>query len=323
MTQALSGHAFRRLVASLPLVLMLSAAAPAAAQGPTEATRAEAAQRYKRGHELYAEENFGAALVEFRKSYELTSEFRVLFNIGQVCFQMQDYVCALEAFERYLKEGGPAVTAQRQQEVAADLEKLRSRVGQVRITASVDGAAVAVDEVARGTTPLAAPLPLNAGRHRISVTKLGKVPVTRIIELAGAEAQEFNAELVDDRVAPVVVRERVKESAPSRWTTLSYVGLGASAALAVGAGITGIMALDASNQVRSANYYQNPTAEDRANQNRAQTLSVTTDILLAASAVTLGTTLVLTLTRKLPAEEPARRAGVRLGAGYAAAYGEF
>src|SRR6478736_4312569 len=133
---------FRSLTTgALALTLATSfVAGPALADTPpaaTDAGRTEAATRYNRGRELYVEENFPAALVEFRKSYELTNEYRVLYNIGQVCFQMQDYVCGLRSFERYLQEGGASIPQQRREEVNADIEKLRARVGYLKIVANV------------------------------------------------------------------------------------------------------------------------------------------------------------------------------------------
>src|SRR5437660_1118365 len=97
-----AGSSIRRarvlLVATALAVLALS---PPARAEETDAVRAEASGRFKRALELFEEDNFAAALVELRKAYALTRNYRVLYNIGQVCFQIQDYVCALESFEGY------------------------------------------------------------------------------------------------------------------------------------------------------------------------------------------------------------------------------
>src|SRR5206468_1906893 len=107
------------------------------ATGASDDVFEEAAARYKRGTELYAEGNFSAALIEFKKAYELTNAYKVLYNIGQVCYQLQDYVCALTSFEEYLKRGGVNVAANRKAEVEAEIKKLRPRIATCAIKTNV------------------------------------------------------------------------------------------------------------------------------------------------------------------------------------------
>src|SRR5262245_45434901 len=52
----------------------------------------EARARYARATQLWDEGHHEGALVEFRRAYELTHEYRVLYNIAQVCYRLRDYV---------------------------------------------------------------------------------------------------------------------------------------------------------------------------------------------------------------------------------------
>src|SRR5262245_61950348 len=61
-----------------------SSAAPAQ---PTPEILAEAKQRFDRGYELYEEGEYPLALIEFNRAYELVPNYKVLYNIGQVCIQ--------------------------------------------------------------------------------------------------------------------------------------------------------------------------------------------------------------------------------------------
>ena len=100
------------LAASTPTVAR--AAAPQAAASD-DATK-EAIGRFKRGLELYKDGAFAAALIEFRKAYEIAPNYRVLYNIGQVCSEMQDYVCAVRSFDAYLAQATD-LTPERRREV--------------------------------------------------------------------------------------------------------------------------------------------------------------------------------------------------------------
>jgi len=65
---------------------------------PTAGNVEEATQRFKRGLELYEEQDFPNALIEFRRAYELQPSYKILYNLGQVCFQLTEYACALRNF---------------------------------------------------------------------------------------------------------------------------------------------------------------------------------------------------------------------------------
>jgi len=293
-------------------------AGPSVPASPADAAKEEAATRYARGIELYKEENYKAALVEFKRAYELTKAYKVLYNIGQVCFQLQDYVCAVTSFEQYLERGGVEVPEKRRDDVNADLKKLRPRISDVTILTNVPGVDITIDDVPRGRTPLSA-IRLSAGGHRLTAIKEGKVAVTQSFEVAGADKPTIKIDLVDTAGKSVVVRERVGDT--SKWTTLSFVGLGAGGAMLVAGGVTGVMALRASSDLDNESYVGEPTAEAKSLRSRVKSLRLATDVLIAAGVVTIGTTLVLTLTRKTESSSTttttgaARTGDVKVGLG--------
>jgi hypothetical protein len=312
MTTSSSLRASRRLTpafgAFVTLVMLLLGTSMAYAQADA---RTEATARFRRGTELYKDESYEAALVEFRRAYELSDEYRVLYNIAQVCYQLHDYVCALRNFESYLERGGEDVRPERKREVQGEMAKLKTRVGTLMPRANVPGADVTIDNVPRGKTPLEQPVMLSAGQHSITVSMPGKVPVTRAVDLGGGENQVMTFELLD--ASTVVYRERPGET-PSKWTTLSYVGLAGAGALAVGAGVTGILALRASQDVTKQSYVGPPSDEAESVRSRMVTLRTVSDVLTLSAVAVLATTLVLTLTRD-PAPRPARAATLDLTVG--------
>jgi len=288
----------------------------------TPEAQEEAGQRYKRGIEMYREENYRGALVEFKRSYELTGEYRVLYNVGQVCYQLQDYVCAVESFEQYLRDGGPDVTPDRQEAVKGEIQKLRPRIATITFETNVPGVSVTVDDVPWGATPLE-PRNLSAGAHRINASKEGFHPLSQTVEIAGADKRTIKLTLVQAGTRQVVVREKVGPT--SQWTTLSYIGLGVGGALLAGGAITGAMALSSSSKMKDEQYVGAPSSEARDLQSDVKTYRLASDIMVGAGVATLATTLYLTLTRKVETPEPPKssRIGVSVGLGNAYVSGSF
>ena len=156
----------RRLNRALALVLTLAVSTTAYAQKTDEAR-----SRFGRGVELFKENDYRAALIEFKRAYELAPNYKVLYNLGQTSLELQDYASALKTFEQYLREGGKDVPSKRKAEVEAELGKLRTRVAKITVEVNVEGAEVSIDDIVVGRTPLTEPLTVSAGRRKISVSK--------------------------------------------------------------------------------------------------------------------------------------------------------
>jgi tetratricopeptide (TPR) repeat protein len=168
------------LLALASLVPVDAHAQPGAA--PSEAPVEEARTRFSRGVELYKEGDFRAAIIEFNRAYEVAPNFRVLFNIGQAQQELQNYAAALDAFERYLKDGGGEVPPDRAEHVRGEIQKLVGRVASITVKVNVSGATLRVDDVNVGTTPIAARIRISAGRRKISVSKSGYQSVTQDLD---------------------------------------------------------------------------------------------------------------------------------------------
>jgi hypothetical protein len=106
---------------------------------------------------LLDEGDYRAALIEFRKAYELAPKYQVLFNIGQIQQQLHDYVQASRSFERYLAEGGAAIPQARRDELRKQVDELKHRIATLNLTSNVPGVDVLIDDEPVGATPFAAP----------------------------------------------------------------------------------------------------------------------------------------------------------------------
>jgi hypothetical protein len=283
--------------------------------GASASAQQEAAGRFKKGLDLFKDGDYQAALIELRRANELAPNYTVLYNIGQVYFQLQDYPNALYSLERYLQEGGKSIDAKRRVEVEKDVEKLKARVANLEISVNVPDAEVTIDDVSVGKAPLPKSVLVSAGRHRIIVTKAGYSSVTKVVEIASAELQKVPIELVENKpaVAPVVPDQAKSTSAPPVLSPappplappeeappparrVPVAGWVVTGGLAAGAVVTGVLALGASSDLQTQRASGIATRDDLdAARTKTQTFALVTDILTGCAVVAGGITLYLTI----------------------------
>ena len=208
---------------SLAFVVALALSAPAVpvfaqatqATPPTKAQQQEAATRFKKGLDLFKDGDYQVALIEFRRANELAPNFNVLYNIGQVYFQLQDYPNALTSLERYLNEGADRIPASRRADVIRDIDKLKARVANDQVTTTVPDADISIDDVPVGRSPLSKPVMVSAGKHKITVSKVGFTAATKIVEVASGDSPKILVEPIEQKAAPPSLRSAPVPIAPS------------------------------------------------------------------------------------------------------------
>jgi len=274
-------------VTILVAVLVVTAAATAAAD---EKAEAEARKQFKQGVQLYEQEKYEAASIAFARAYELKPSYRLLYNIGQVESELEHYAAAFRAYTRYLAEGGKEVDAARRAEVEAELERLTTLVGFIRIAAPVDGAKVKVDNEVVGTTPLAEPLLVDIGKHEVAVQRAGEELLFEVVKVAGGQTVELT---VEQRTEPPPAQEAPaaaqpappplpEEKAPVRvWT---WVAGGVGVAAGVAAAITGGLASAKAKDLESGCDGSACPPERWDDLDAARRLATATDVLIAVAA---------------------------------------
>lgn len=287
---------------SLALAALLPAR-PALADDakPTAAASDEASRRFKSGVAFYKDKDFTAALVEFKRAYELVPNYIVLYNLGQTARELRDHAAALDAFERYLHDGGAKISAARRKEVSAAIDDLRRKVGKLKIAISVDGAEVTVDDVPVGVSPLASPVVLNVGRHKLSATSSGHTPAQRVVDIASMEEQTVTLALTPLETTSSKIEP--PPPPPKRGPHVAaWVMLGTTGAFAVAAAVTGGLAVSAHGDLESAlATYPGDAKAISSAQDRTRTFAITTDVLggiAVAGAIT--TALLFTIGPRAP-----------------------
>jgi hypothetical protein len=340
-----------RIAVALAAAALLGPLPPSRARAePPSASDVEAARaHYRRGVQLYGERNYEEALVELQRAKDLAPTFRLFYDIALVQRELGDAAGALRSFASYLDAGAEAPPARRA-EVERAIAELTAKVATVTVTSNVDGAEITDGDRVVGTTPLAVPLRLNPGPHRIGMSKAGYRPVTKPIDVGAGDRAEIPFSLEESAppapVSPVAAPPvspapgpgpapvasapepmsppaslspsyRLPAATPGRRPPPTWIGWTATGALAAGAVATGIAALVQSNTLRSE-------IDDRATAGptihsahaATATLALVSDVLTGAAIAAAGVTLYVKLASKpRSAAAPPARTEVRAGLG--------
>ncbi|CAN5923036.1 hypothetical protein BH11MYX4_BH11MYX4_46470 [soil metagenome] len=306
-----------------------AAAQPAAAS--QEKNLQEARLHFGRGVQLYRDRDFPGALAEFKRAYAIGPSFRILFNIGQAQLEVLDYAAAMDTFTRYLKGGGTEIPADKRAEVEDILTRCRERIAEVTVHATQPRAEIFVDDVSVGREPLAGPLLVSAGRHRLSAVVDGFPIAVRIIEVAGGDHPSVELAFVTPMA---VVRPPAREEsrpigpaapphlAPSPSRVPFWISLGLTGAFGVATVTSGLLAVSARRSLdEELNRF--PTDQDavRGARQHLSTTALVTDVVGAATLLGVGATAYFALTTFKSPSKPAFGLGV--GPGSIVAQGRF
>jgi hypothetical protein len=232
---------------------------------------------------------FDDAVTAFRGAYDLQPSWKLLYNIGQCEAALKHYGLAIDAFERYLSEGGDEVQIGRRDEVLEELERLRKMVGAVLFDGP-DGVTVTVDGYARGTTPIPAGVLVSAGvPHRFEVEREGELVFDRTLKVRGGMTVTIRvpdddsgerAEVVSDGGEPVVEPDDEGGLSPVAF----WIGVGATAVLG---GVTIGMSVAAESKYDDA--VADPSNQELRDQGKLmQGVGITCLALTGAAAITTG-----------------------------------
>ena len=153
------------------LAALLGAGVTVASLAPTAhaAVDPEVQKHFDTGNKLYKEQRYEDALLEYDTAYELSKNWKILYNRAQCLVLLKREPEAIQSFERYLAEGGAEVPSQRRAEVVADIADLKTRLGKVVVENAPPGAKIKLDKVFIGTAPIG-PFDAGSGTHDLEVT---------------------------------------------------------------------------------------------------------------------------------------------------------
>jgi len=331
----------RRWIALLQLLAALfvwgAPARRAAAQGattePAPAAEADKLAEAKRHFQLGLNhlrdpegERIESAFLEFRRAYELSSSARVLGNIGYCAMKLERYTEAVSAYREYLANV-PNIDAVERQQIDQDLMMMTDGASTMVASYSAEGEWTLVDE----RMPVQGPSIKNTYGPYRSETSLLVHPGHHMVHLyVNGEEQgnwEFNAtsgrsesHVFDPRpvepVAPPVavtpvapqVLTPMHEAAPPKSYLAPLVTMGAGAALLVGGGVTGVLALGKMKDLeKQCPHDQCMDSGYKKKVDSARTLGTVTDALLISGGVVAAGGIIWMLVTRSGNRERAER----------------
>ena len=174
-----------------------------------ETAKTKARQHFRQGVELFDQRRFGDALAEFEQSYGFFPVYSTLYNVGQVHVALGHPVQAIDAYEKFLVQGGASVSAEQRARVEAELKTQRERVGDIKLVVSPDGTDIRVDGEPIGKAPLKSAVKVAAGHHRVEAMLEGYHTEQSDIDVPGQGHVEMMLKLqglapIASQVAPVL-----------------------------------------------------------------------------------------------------------------------
>ncbi|MCP4600126.1 MAG: tetratricopeptide repeat protein [Proteobacteria bacterium] len=273
----------------------------------------DARSQYQRGKELFQEGKYTEAAIAFQRAYELRPSFKLLYNIGQVENENGEYARALDAYTRYLEEGDGEIAADRKAIVDKEIARLKSLVGTIKVVGADDGAVLMVDGQRFAEAPFDKPVMVKLGEREVVVKSSGQELFTEILRVAGGK--ELVVEVEVATTPDPAAHQPESQPAPSRVTdtadssrglkTGGIIALALGGAAAIGAGITGGLALSKKNKLEDtcpANEEGNnicpPTQSKQLESARGMATVSTIMTVVAGVGITTGVILLVVGVKK-------------------------
>lgn len=299
-------------------------ATPAFAQVEiTEAAR----QHFKAGVNFMQDPDgarYEEAYREFKAAYAASPSWKILGNLGIAAMKLERDGEAIDAMERYLKEGGEELPDDEREQFERDLSTLKSSVVRVTLTSVPPGAVVTDERVPVQGSSITnrytlengqLELGIRPGHHRMVARLEGYEDAVWEFDASPGAGQSHAFELkVPPQAtapAPTGPADLMTGTAPRDMVrpvpTGVYIGLAATGVFTAGATVTGIMALGKNSEFEDKNDGTDPDAAQDAFDS-TKTLNLVTDVLIAGAVVSAAVTTYLYLDRPaVPAGQEARR----------------
>jgi tetratricopeptide (TPR) repeat protein len=250
----------------------------------------EARVQFDAGVALYEKGQFAQASIAFARAYELRPAYKILYLVGKCENEQGHFAASADAYTRYLAEAGNQIDQARQDEVRAEIKRLKAMVGVVAIETNATGVTVFVDGRKAGKMPLAGPLFVDLGEHEVQL-KRGTTDVYReVVKVAGgqrvvvkAEVEGAAAEPVGEVAAPKeALKEAPKEKPKRIWT---WVAFGVGGAAAITSAITGGVFVSKSKDVKAQCDGNDCPTSVKADADSTKTLGNATTALIVVAGV--------------------------------------
>jgi hypothetical protein len=162
----------------------------------SDALSGQAKEDYTAGRLLYADGDFGAALLKFLGAFAASGDVRLLWNAAACEKSLRHYANAAVFVRRYIAAGPPLVTDDAARDARAFLEVVEPLTGHLTIAANEPLARVYLDGAEVGATPLVEPLTVDIGARHVTLKKEGFADYSTTVQVVGKDQIRVDAVLV-------------------------------------------------------------------------------------------------------------------------------
>lgn len=201
-----------------------------------------------------------------------------------------------------MAKAGDEISPDRQTEVLSEIARLRQMVGFLEVKGR-SGDVIVIDGVERATLPEGAKLRISMGKIAVQVLRDGVSILDREVEVFGNGTVTVKVDVEEQTPTPTVTPEILEEVEPrstvvedtkrKRSRVWTWVAFGIGGAAAIGAGVTGGIALSKRADIDDQCTDNVCPANLEDDEDGVFALSLTTDILIGIGAVGLGAGLLL------------------------------
>ena len=149
-----------------------------------QALSGEARALYDIGRASFKAGDVAAALANFQRAYERSSDARLLWNMAACEAALKHWARAMMLVDRYVANGSSLLSDRDREQAIRFRSAARRFVATVELSAA-PGVLVTIDGELAGTTPLGGALYLDAGKRRVSFTKPGYRGIVRVETVTG------------------------------------------------------------------------------------------------------------------------------------------
>jgi hypothetical protein len=284
---------------------------PLAVLAEDEEKKDKAVQAFQEGKRLFQNKEFKEAAEAFRLANHLRRSWKLLYNIGQCEAAAKRYGRALDAFERYMAEGGDDIPEGRQQYVLDEISRLRRMVGFVEVIGEV-GDKVLVDGVLRMSLPQESKIRVGMGPRRVRVLRSEEAVYDSTVDILGGELTTVNVQTAQSAQSPMPEEEPVSAatagaepetedpSQPSpqddkgdRKRLWTWVAFGVGGAAGIAGAVLGGVALSKKNEFVDDCGDNSCTTERSSDRDTVNNMALSADIMYGVAGLGVAAGLVL------------------------------
>ncbi len=155
----------------------------------------DAARSWDSAIELFEAQDFQGARVEFLRAWELSSNARVLFNVGVCDKNLRRYARAASVWRRQLETGSDQLLEDEVRTTQAAIAAVEPFISSLTVRANVEGATLFIDNEEAGQTPFLGPMPIDVGHHTLRLRKPGFHDDVEELEVASNKPETVAFEL--------------------------------------------------------------------------------------------------------------------------------